>query len=63
MFACDTMSIGPFGSWLSTGAMILAQPELIVPMTATSFALATWSCAFFAHVASSHWPLAAVESS
>src|SRR3954451_15105919 len=32
-------------------------------MTATSVLLATWSLAFFAHVASSQPPLAAVESS
>ena len=32
-------------------------------MTATSPWLATWACAFLAHVASSHEPLAAVESS
>jgi hypothetical protein len=43
--------------------MILAQPELYVPMTAISEALLTWSVAFAAQVAWSHCPAAAVESS
>ena len=63
MFACDTMSIGPVLSWLSVGTSIFAQPELNVPITATSPVLATWSVAFFAQAASSQAPLAAVESS
>ena len=63
VFACDTMSIGPVLSWLSVGTSIFAQPELKVPITATSASLATWSVAFFAHAASSQAPLAAVESS
>ncbi len=63
MFACDTISIGPDGSWFSTGISIAAQPELNVPMTATSSVLATCALAFCAHCASSHCPAAAVESS
>src|SRR3954453_9901879 len=58
-----TISIGPLLSWLRVGTSILAQPELYVPMTATSFVFATWSVAFLAQAASSHAPLAAVESS
>ena len=63
MFAWLTMSIGPVLSWFRVGSSILAQPELYVPMTATSLVLATWSVAFLAQAASSHAPLAAVESS
>ena len=63
VFACDTISIGPVLSWLRVGTSIFAQPELNVPITATSAVLATWSVAFFAQAASSHAPFAAVELS
>ena len=43
--------------------MIFAQPELNVPMTATSLVVATWSFAFLVHCAGSQEPAAAVESS
>ena len=63
MFACDTISSGPSGAWLRTGTSILAQPELRVPMTATSALLDTCFCAFVWHCAWSHLAAAAVESS
>ena len=63
MFAWLTINIGPVLSWLRVGTSIFAQPELKVPITATSLVLATWSVAFLAQAASSQAPLAAVESS
>ena len=63
MFACETINSGPFGAWFRTGTSRSAQPELYVPMTATSSVLPACALAFAVHVAGSHLPAAAVESS
>ena len=63
MLAGEIIATPPPGAWFSTGISIAAQPELKVPMTATTFSLPAYACAFVEHLPESHLPACAVASS
>ena len=63
VFAGDIMAMPPFGAWLRTGIRICAQPELNVPITATTFSLPAYAWAFWLHLPESHFAACAVASS
>jgi hypothetical protein len=60
---CDTINIAPPGARLSSGTSTMAHPELYGPRTAISLGSATCRTALRAHVALSHTPVDAAESS
>ena len=63
VFAGLTIAIGPGFARLSTGTMIFAHPELNVPTTPITLLFPAYARAFAAHLAESHAPACAVESS
>ena len=63
MFAGEIIATPPPGAWFRTGISIAAQPELKVPITATTFSFAAYAWAFVEHLPESHLPACAVASS
>jgi hypothetical protein len=63
VFAGDIIAMPPSGASLRSGMMIAAQPELNVPITATTASLAAYALPFCEHLAESHFAAWAVASS